>query len=179
MVCGRCVMVVAQIFSQEGVHLTSIKLGEVEITGDLPSEKATILSQRLKEVGFEILSDEKTKMVEKIKNIVVQSIHEEEVAEKGNFSDMLSRSIHKDYSYLSKLFSEMEGITIEKYIIQQKIEKVKELLVYGEQNLSEIAYAMGYSSVAHLSAQFKKTTGFNPTTFRKLKDHRRRSLDSI
>ena len=179
MVCNRCIMVVKQIFEKAGASVVQVKLGEVELEQELGEKQLNIVKNDLEMVGFGLLDSQKHKIIEKIRTTIVARIQEEDMDGAGNFSRILSEELHRDYSYLSKLFSEMEGITIERYVIAQKTEKVKELLAYGELNLSEIAYRLGYSSVAHLSSQFKKTTGFTPTEFRKLKDHHRRSLDEL
>ena len=179
MVCNRCVMVVKEIFEKAKVKPASVTLGQVVLNEPPSPEQMEIIETNLAAVGFEILTDQKRKIVEKIKNTIVKQIQNDDSENNLNFSEILSSSLNKEYSYLSKLFSEAEGITIEKYIIDQKIEKVKELLAYGELTLSEIAYKLGYSSVAHLSSQFKKVTGFNPRDFRKLNDHHRRPLDEL
>lgn len=179
MVCNRCITAVKQ--ELENLHLpaVTISLGEVELA-KTPSEKQLAqLKIRLEELGFELLDDNKKKIIEKIKNIIIKKIHHSELEEQERFSELLAHTIRKDYSYLSNLFSEVEGITIEKYIINLKIEKAKELLVYDELNLTEIAYRLGYSSVAHLSAQFKKITGLTPSYFKEIGNHHRKPLDNI
>ncbi|MCY7292455.1 MAG: AraC family transcriptional regulator [Ferruginibacter sp.] len=178
MVCNRCIMVVKQELDKLKLIADSISLGEVSFS-KVPSEKQlTQLKANLANVGFEVLDGSRKKLIEKIKNIIVEKIHYKEPDEKYNFSDILSEKLNKDYSYLSGLFSEVEGVTIEKYIINQKIEKVKELIIYEELNLSEIAFQLGYSSVAHLSAQFKKTTGLTPSHFKKM-GGKRKPLDKV
>lgn len=179
MVCNRCVMVVRNIIEKAGLEPVSVELGDVELKEAPTDEQLEQIDKELESVGFEILTDQKRKIIEKIKSTIVQHIQGEEPDDTLNFSDLLSSALNKEYSYLSKLFSEAEGVTIEKYIIDQKIERVKELLAYGELTLSEISYKLGYSSVAHLSSQFKKVTGFNPTDFRKMKDHHRKPLDEV
>lgn len=179
MVCNRCIMTVAQVFQNVGITPVKVELGQVELQNVPSQEQFDNAGKALEAFGFEILSDDKHRTIEKMKNLIIDTVHRGNLDEAGNFSTILSEAIHRDYSALSKLFSELEGITIEKYIIQQKIEKVKELLSYGEMNLNEIAFQMGYSSSAHLSAQFKSLTGFSPSAFRKSKDHHRRPLDSI
>ncbi len=143
------------------------------------SEQLTQLKERLAQLGFELLDDNKKRVIEKITNVIVEHVHYKPLDDKHNFSEILSHALHKDYSYLSGLFSDVEGITIEKYIINQKIEKAKELLVYDELNLSEIAFRLGYSSVAHLSSQFKKVIGLAPSHFKKLGGIHRKSLDKV
>lgn len=179
MVCNRCILVVKQELGKLKLVANSIVLGEVQLKED-PSEKQLAqLKINLSALGFEILDDSKKKLIEKIKNIVIDQVHHSSINEHYNFSEILSKKLHKDYSYLSGLFSEVEGITIEKYMINQKIEKAKELIAYNEMNFNEIAYQLGYSSSAHLSAQFKKITGLTPTYFKKAGDKRRKSLDKI
>lgn len=179
MVCNRCIMVVKQVFEQEGLYPVNVKLGEVELEKAPDSKQLEAIKTTLTSMGFEVLDDQKRKIIEKIRTTVIQLIHAGELDDNHKFSVLLSDALHKDYSFLSKLFSEVEGITIEKYVILQRIERVKELLAYGELSLSEIAFQLGYSSVAHLSAQFKKVTGFTPSAFRKLKDHHRKPLDKV
>jgi AraC family transcriptional regulator len=179
MVCNRCILVVQQELDKLEIHSRSIALGEVETTAELPKEKVAQLSQNLSALGFELLDNSKQQLIEKIKNIVIQQVHHTQEEKNHNYSQILSKALHKDYSYLSGLFSEVEGITIEKYIINQKIEKVKELIIYHELNLSEIAYKLGYSSVAHLSNQFKKVTGLAPSHFKNVGQNKRKPLDKI
>lgn len=181
MVCNRCIYMVGQIVKQSGLDPQSIKLGEVQLSAPPTGEQTKVLEQKLHEFGFELLTDQKHRIIEKIKTLIIEHIQQDDhLKEKGPlFSRLLAEALHKDYSSLSKLFSEVEGITIEKYLIEQKIEKVKEWLAYDELTLSEMADRLGYSSVAHLSAQFRKTTGFTPSAFRKQKDHHRRPLDKI
>jgi AraC family transcriptional regulator len=171
MVCNRCVMVVKQIFTSEGAAIKDVTLGRVELANEPSADQMERIEQKLEGVGFEILTSQKKKTIEKIKTTISETLQGDLSGLNLNFSEILSSALHKEYSYLSKLFSEAEGITIEKYIIDQKIERVKELLAYGDDNVNEIAFEMGYSSVAHLSAQFKKVTGFTPSEFRKLKSH--------
>jgi AraC family transcriptional regulator len=179
MVCNRCIKVVKEELEKTGLQVEKIKLGEVQINSnnqpDLKQIKAI-----LEENGFELLEDKNIKLTEAIKTLIIKLIHHSEQHElKENYSDIISREIGKDYHFLSNLFSGIEHITIEKYIILQKIEKVKELLIYNEYTLSEIAYRMHYSSAAHLSAQFRQITGLSPTEFRKQNHHDRKPLDSI
>ena len=179
MVCNRCILVVQQELGKLNIDSCKITLGEVETTGELPKEKIEQLEKNLDALGFELLDNSKQQLIEKIKNIVIQQVHHTQEDNNHNFSEILSKSLHKDYSYLSSLFSEVEGVTIEKYIISQKIEKVKELIIYDELSLSEIAYKLGYSSVAHLSNQFKKVTGLTPSHFKKVGQNKRKPLDKI
>ncbi|MBV6643931.1 MAG: AraC family transcriptional regulator [Cyclobacteriaceae bacterium] len=179
MVCDRCIEAVAEEFKQLRIPVKSIALGEVLLEELLSSELKTLLQEALKRRGFEMLEDKNAQLIERIKALVIESIHRTSEPLKTNYSTYLERGIAKDYRTLSQLFSEVEGITIERYIILQKVERVKELLVYNELNSSQIAYQLGYSSVQHLSGQFKKVTGMSPSTFKKLQKPSRRSLDSV
>ena len=183
MVCNRCIYMVGHLLKEAGVASLSVKLGEVELSGVPDAAALAAAEQKLREFGFELLSDQKSRIIEKIKTTVIEYIQQHDTAAFGSkapvFSEFLGAALHRDYSYLSKLFSEVEDITIEKYLIAQKIEKVKEWLSYDELSLSEIADRLGYSGVAHLSTQFKKITGATPSAFRKAKDHRRRPLDTV
>ncbi len=179
MVCNRCILVVQQELDKLDIDRYKVTLGAVETTGELAKEKLEQLDKNLTALGFELLDNSKQQLIEKIKNIVIQRVHHADEQEQHNFSDILSSALHKDYSYLSSLFSEVAGITIEKYIIHQRIEKVKELIIYDELNLSEIAYQLGYSSVAHLSNQFKKVTGLTPTYFKQVGQNKRKPIDHI
>lgn len=178
MVCPRCIAAVEQIFSKNEIKVLTINLGEVLIADNLTIKQTEALSEQLRLMGFELLDDNKKKQIEKIKSTVINYIHhKEEII--NNFSVILSEALNKEYSQLSKLFSSTEGITIEQFVILQKIEKAKEYIVYNEMNLSEIAFKLGYSSVAHISSQFKKITGLTPTEFKSLTIHHRKSLDSV
>lgn len=183
MVCNRCIMVVKQELERQGLHPQKVSLGEVTIKEDKLSEsQQTKLDSALINLGFERIDDRKARLIETIKNKIIQMIHHtDKVDLKFNWSSVLSEELHYEYNYLSNLFSSVEGITLEQYIIRQKIEKSKELLFYDELNLSEIADRLGYSSVAHLSAQFKKVTGFTPSELKKSRDidQNRKPLDSI
>ena len=179
MVCNRCIAAVKSLSTELGLSFNSVQLGEIIVGKELNNKQTAVLKERLGQLGFELLDDNKKKIIEQIKKLVIEQVHYEKTDGRYNFSDLLSSSLHKDYSYLSKLFSEVEGTTIEKYLINQKIEKVKELLVYDELNLSEIAFQLGYSSVAHLSAQFKKVTGLTPSQIKKTGVSHRKSLDNI
>lgn len=180
MVCHRCKMAVETTLQQLQLHPVSVALGEVVIEEkSLTANKTEALKATLSELGFELMDDKKSKLMEQIKNFIITSVHYNDEPSNINFSQLLAKHAGHDYSYLSKLFSEVEGITIEQYLIRQKIEKVKELLLYDEMPLSQIAFKLGYSSTAHLSAQFKKTTGFTPTQFKQMGAHSRRSLDDI
>ncbi|HRI21207.1 MAG TPA: AraC family transcriptional regulator [Panacibacter sp.] len=155
-----------------------VQLGEVLLEDHLTSTQLQHLQSELRKLGFELLDDARKQQIDKIKSIIIDHIHYKE-DEKFAFSEVLSKALHKEYSTISKLFSETEGITIEQYVILQKIEKVKELLVYNEMNLNEISFKLGYSSVAHLSAQFKKVTGLTPGNFKKLGNSHRTTLDKV
>lgn len=180
MVCDRCVMAVRQQLDQAGLTYKNVQLGQVELASDPGQGQLDELRQRLKNIGFELLDDKKSQIVEKIKNAIVTLIHGNKEDEFNlKLSAHLQDKLQLDYHYLSSLFSAVEGITIEKYAILQRIEKVKELLMYDEKTLSEIAYELGYSSVQHLSQQFKKTTGLTPSHFKSLKENRRKPLDKI
>jgi len=180
MVCARCIKTVTGLFQRAGADIQNVRLGTVETRNDLDNEQLNNIRKNLLEEGFELLDDQKTKLIEMIKNEIIALVHYGELDEmKVNLSTYLTSKLHKDYNYLSNLFSSVESTTIEQYFILQKIEKVKELLVYDELSLSQIAFKLGYSSVAHLSNQFKKITGFTPSEFKKLKDHHRHHLDKL
>jgi AraC family transcriptional regulator len=169
MVCNRCIMVVKQVLEAEGLHPKNVKLGEVALEEAPAGQQLEAIRTQLASLGFEVLDDQKQKIIEQIRSTISRFIQSGELDDNHKFSDLLSNALHKDYAQLSKLFSEVEGITIEKYVILQKTERVKELLIYETLTLHEIAFRLGYSSVAHLSAQFKKVTGFTPSEFKKLK----------
>lgn len=179
MVCNRCVMVVKSELKKFGLHPVSVELGEVEISEDLEKEKEHELNERLLVLGFEIIDDKKKRIVEKVKNLIVELVHLKDNRFKTNLSDYLVAAIGNDYSYISNLFSLQEVTTIEQYYILQKIERVKELLVYDELSLNEIAFELNYSSASHLSKQFKKVTGLTPTYFKTLKEQKRQPLENL
>ncbi|KDN56879.1 helix-turn-helix domain-containing protein [Flavobacterium seoulense] len=179
MVCGRCEMAVKNIFDEMKIAIQSIQLGEVEIATALDEKQRQLLSEQLKALGFELLDDKVSKTVERIKNLIIELVHYQNEKLKMNLSAYIADDLKQDYSALSNLFSETEGITIEHYCIAQKIERVKELLIYNELSLSQIAFQLNYSSVAHLSNQFKKTTGITPTQFKQLKGKKRKQLDGL
>lgn len=180
MVCDRCISVVTQQLQHHDLQVEDISLGQAIVSPEPSEELLSKISASLKILGFELINRDKDKLVERIKNTIVELIHHSAQPEFHIlFSEVLSDRLHRDYGYLSRLFSESEDITIEKFIIQQKIEKVKELLQYGELNLNEIAWQMGYSSSAHLSNQFKSVTGISPREFRSLEVNNRKPLDSI
>ena len=179
MVCNRCILVVQQELQKLGIESSQVSLGEVETKAGISKEELEVLRNNLAGLGFEILDKSKQQLIEKIKNLIIQKVHHSEQEEHHNFSEILSKALHRDYSYLSNLFSEVEGVTIEKYTINQRIEKVKELIIYDELTLSEIAYQLGYSSVAYLSNQFKKITGLTPGHFKKIGQNKRKPLDKV
>jgi YesN/AraC family two-component response regulator len=183
MVCNRCISAVKQELEKQGLHPEKVALGEVTIKEDsLSKDQLNKVDAALLQLGFERIDDRKARLIEAIKNKVIQMIHHtDKVDLKFNWSTVLSEELHYEYNYLSNLFSSVEGITLEQYIIRQRIEKVKELLFYDELNLSQIANRLGYSSVAHLSAQFKKVTGFTPSEMKKSRDveNHRKPLDSM
>jgi YesN/AraC family two-component response regulator len=179
MVCNRCIMVVKSIFESTGYPPVHISLGEVETTNLIVDDDVAKLKKALESYGFELIDDTKSRTIEKIKNTIVQLVHHSNEDLKVNYSNYIESHLNRDYAYLSGLFSEIEGTTIEKYIINQKIERVKELLVYDELTLSEIAYKMGYGNVAYLSSQFKKVTGLTPSYFKQVKENKRKPLDEI
>lgn len=181
MVCNRCIKVVKEEFEKLGLQIKNIQLGEVEVVNDPSSIDMEKIHDALVNNGFELLDNKNSKIIEKVKVSIINLINSINTGKdiNINFSEYLANETGLNYHYLSTLFSSLEGITIEKYIIQLKIEKVKELLVYGELTLSEIAYRLGYSSVQHLSNQFKKITGLTPSYFKSLKSKNRKPLDSI
>ena len=179
MVCNRCIMVVKSELEKLGFHAVSLALGEAELDRELnDSERATI-SRHLQAFGFELIDDKKSRLIGQIKSSIIELVHQQNSELKINLSDYLGSKLHHDYTYISNLFSEVEGTTVEKYFIAQKIEKVKELLVYDELSLSEIAFQLNYSSVAHLSNQFKKVTGLTPSHFKKIGTDKRKPLDEV
>lgn len=179
MVCNRCILVVKSELEKFGLHPFSVELGEAKIDREISSEEKKLLNQRFEQLGFEIIEDKKSRLIENIKKEILIAIHSPDEPISSKFSEYISRKLHQDYSYLSNLFSEVEGITIEKYFIAQKIERVKELLVYDEFSLSQIADQLHYSSVSHLSRQFKKVTGLTPTHFKQIKESKRKSIDRV
>jgi len=179
MVCPRCIEAVNQVFQGLKIDIIDITLGKVTTQFELSAKQKKILQTHLVQKGFELLDDKESKIINKIKAIIIEQIHHKKLPINKNFSTLLSEKLHYDYGHLSRLFSTVEGKTIEQFTMAQKIEKVKELLTYNELSLSEISYDMGYSSVAHLSGQFKKVTGMSPSTFKKLHQHSRISLDEL
>jgi YesN/AraC family two-component response regulator len=166
----RCKAIVREELNKLGIHLKSIELGEVELKESITGIELEMIDAALKKSGLELMSNSKTILIGKIKEAVNRLVYYSEDLSRPNFSDYISKQVNYDYNYLSKIFSEIEGITIEKYIIKQRVERVKEMLVYERLSLNEIAYKMLYSSVSHLSNQFKKVTGLSPVQFRQLKN---------
>ena len=180
MVCNRCIKVIKDEFFKLNLEIKTIELGEVCVSSELNESMLSNIKNVLSENGFEFIDDKKSKLIDRIKTLVIEITHyQKKNSATINNSDFLSKEIGYDYSYLSNLFSSAEGVTIEKYIINQKIEKVKELLVYDELSLNEISFQLGYSSVQHLSNQFKKVTGLTPSHFKKLKKNKRKPLDEV
>ena len=179
MVSNRCKLAVRDELKKLGLHFIMVDLGVVEIMENINATKRDLLKIGLLEAGFELMDDKRAILIEKIKNIIVEMVHHSDTNIKINFSDYLSEKLDHNYTYLANLFSEVQGTTIEQFIISHKVERIKELMIYGELNVTEIAWKMGYSSVAHLSSQFKKVTGLSPSHFNKLKDKRRTSLEEI
>jgi AraC-like DNA-binding protein len=179
MVSNRCKLAVKDELKKLGLHFVLVELGEVEIMEELTPEQRTQLKADLLLSGLELMDDRKGILIERIKNAIVEMVHHSDETLKTNFSDYLSEKLHYDYTYLANLFSEVQGTTIGQFIIAHKIERIKELITYGELNISEIAWKMNYSSVAHLCNQFKKVTGLTPTHFKQLKDKRRNPIEEI
>ena len=179
MVCRRCVMAVEDLLERLGLHPVSIDLGSASIEEDITPEIKGRIAAELEKIGFELIDDRKSRLIEQIRSEVIRLVHYSGEGIRTNLSDYLSSKLNRDYGYLSKLFSEVSGTTIEKYFIAQKIERAKELLAYGELSLNEIADLLGYSSAAYLSAQFKSVTGLTPSYFRKGKRGMRKPLDKV
>lgn len=179
MVSLRCKMVVKEELKKLGLHFIVVDLGEVEVMEDLTQNQHDILKEALLKSGLELMDDKRSVLIEKIKNVIVEMVHYADELPKINYSDYLSEKLHYDYTYLSNLFSEVKGVTIQQFIILHKIERVKELLLYEELTLTEISYQMQYSSLAHLSNQFKKITGMTPSQFKLLKYKHRKPIEDI
>ena len=179
MVSSRCKMVVKEELKRLGLHFIVVDLGEVEIMENISAEQREKIRIALLKSGLELMDDMRAVLIEKIKNVIIEMVHHTDELPKTNFSDYLSEKLNHDYTYLSKLFSEVQGTTIEKFIISHKIERIKELIIYDELSLTEIAWNMHYSSVAHLSNQFKKNTGLTPSHFKKLKNKRRKAIEDV
>lgn len=179
MVCNRCIMVVQNELDKIGVKVKHIVLGEATLENEPDVQTKQKIKTVLEKVGFELIDDRKSRIIEKIKRTIIDLVQNKNNKTSQNLSDILIKELHHDYTYLSNLFSEVEGTTIEKYYIAQKIERVKELLVYDELSLSEIAFQLNYSSVSYLSNQFKKVTGLTPSHFKQLREEKRKSLDQV
>lgn len=179
MVSTRCKMAVKEELKKLGLHFIVVDLGEVEIMENISITQREELKAALLVSGLELMDDKRAVLIEKIKNVIIEMVHHTEEMIKTNFSDFLSKKLNHDYTYLANLFSEVQGTTIEQFIISHKVERIKELIIYGELNITEIAWKMNYSSVAHLSNQFKKVTGLSPSHFKQLKDKRRSPIEEI
>lgn len=179
MVSNRCKMAVKEELKKLGLHFILVDLGEVDVMEDITADQREQLKEALLVSGLELMDDKKAIMIEKIKNIIVEMVHHTDDGLKVNFSNFLSEKLDHNYTYLANLFSEVQGTTIEQFIILHKIERIKELIIYDELNITEIAWKMNYSSVAHLSNQFKKVTGLSPSHFKQLKDKRRSPIEEI
>lgn len=179
MVCDRCKWVVKTEMEKLGFKANSIDLGEVELESNIDSDEKQQIREALENFGFELIDDKKSRSIEKIKTLIIDLVHQKNNELTTNLSEYLSNHLSQDYSTLSNLFSEVEDVTIEKYFISQKIEKVKELLVYDELTVSEIAFQLNYSSAAYLSNQFKKVTGFTPLHYKQLKDKKSKKIEKL
>lgn len=179
MVCPRCTAAVKEILNEMNIPYIAVTLGEIAVREELDSEIKEDLKNKLEKVGFTIINDRKSQLIEQMKSLVIEKVHHSSDPLNISWAEYISDKLHLDYKYVSSLFSSIESITFEQYIIHQKIERVKELIVYDEMSLSEIAYQLDYSSVAYLSNQFKKITGMTPTQFKKGVSKNRRSLDEI
>lgn len=179
MVSLRCKMVVKSALEKLGLHYVILNLGLVDVLEDITPEQRAQLKKELSECGLELMDDKKAILIEKIKNVIIEMVHYTDQLPKVNYSDYISQKLGLDYTHLSKLFSEVNGVTIEHFIISHKIERVKELLLYDELNLTQISYILNYSSVSHLSQQFKKVTGLTPRFFKQLKSNKRIPLDDV
>lgn len=179
MVCSRCEMAVKGLVEEMGIAVIYVQLGEIKLSRSLNDKQKQLLEENLKGIGFELLNDKSSKTIESIKTLIIDVLYYKKQQLNINLSAYLQENLNQEYSALSKLFSETEGITIEHYFIAQKIERVKELLTYNELSLSEIAFQLNYSTVSHLSNQFKKVTGFTPTNFKKLRTTKRLQIDHL
>lgn len=179
MVCPRCIAAVRRTLEQAGPRVVSVTLGEAEIEEELSAERKAEVATALGEQGFELLEDRRSRIIGAVKSSLIELLGGAETVPDARLSDYLAGKLHLDYKYLSTLFSETQGRTLEKYFIALKIERVKELLVYDELTLSEIAFRLGYSSVAHLSSQFKRTTGLTPSRYKRTGSRKRRGLDEV
>lgn len=179
MVCNRCKLAVTTVFDTIGIPPVTVELGEVKIEKDLTPEQYKQLETELLTLGFELINDKKASIIERIKTLIISLVHQQQNQLNTNLSDYLSRQLDMDYNNLSRLFSDVENTTIEQYMIAQKVEKIKELIMYDELSLSEIADQLNYSSLAYLSSQFKKVTGFTPSYYKQLKVKKRKQIDKL
>jgi AraC-like DNA-binding protein len=179
MVSIRCKMIVKDVLNKVGLHFRSVDLGTIDIIDEVTDDKRILLKSELLYYGLELMDDKKAILIEKIKNVIIEMVHYSDEMPKSNFSTYLSEKLQYDYTYLANLFSETEGITVEHFILLHKVERVKELIIYDELNLTEIAWKLHYSSVAHLSHQFKKITGLTPSFFKSLKNKKRVNLENL
>ncbi len=179
MVSNRCKLAVKEELRRLGLHFILVDLGEIEIMEDITPEQKDELRAALLNSGLELMDDKRAVLIEKIKNVIIEMVHHTDEMIKVNFSDYLSEKLNHDYTYLANLFSEIQGTTIEQFVIHHKIERIKELIIYDELNITEIAWKMNYSSVAHLSNQFKKVTGLTPSHFKQLKVKRRSPIEEV
>ncbi|TPN88080.1 helix-turn-helix domain-containing protein [Aquimarina algicola] len=179
MVSLRCKLMVKEELKKLGLHYMVLELGVVELLEDITKDQRLELKKNLSKSGLELMESKKSILIEKIRNVIIEMIHYTDELPKVNYSDYLSEKVGYNYTYLANIFSEVKGVTIQQFIIVHKIEKVKELLIYDELNLTEISYKLHYSSVAHLSNQFKKITGLTPTFYKKLKEKRKQNLEDL
>ena len=179
MVSNRCKIAVKEALKKLGLHYILVDLGEIDIMEDISSEQREQLNAELLELGLELMDDKRAILIERIKNVIVEMVHHSDEIIKVNFSDYLSEKLNHDYTYLSNIFSEVQGTTIAQFLILHKIERIKELIIYDEMSISEIAWKMNYSSVAHLSNQFKKVTGLSPTHFKRQKVKNRKPIEEV
>ncbi|MFY9309753.1 MAG: AraC family transcriptional regulator [Bacteroidia bacterium] len=179
MVSARCKMAVKEELKKLGLHFILVDLGEVEIMETINTDQRELLKTALLNSGLELMDNKRAMLIEKIKNVIVEMVHHTDEVIKTNFSIFLSEKLGHDYTYLANLFSEIQGTTIEQFIISHKVERIKELIIYDELNITEIAWKLNYSSVAHLSNQFKKVTGLSPSHFKKLKDKKRSPIEEL
>lgn len=179
MVCDRCKMIVKSVLDKNELEYEMIDLGEVSLKESISEGDRMKIERELSDLGFELINDKKSRLITQVKTQIINLIYQSGNDTKLNLSDFLNSKLNYDYNYISNIFSEVEGTTIEKYFIAQKIERVKELLVYDELTLSEIAFQLNYSSTAYLSSQFKKITGLTPSHFKAIKDNKRKSIDKV
>jgi AraC-like DNA-binding protein len=179
MVSQRCKLAVKEALQKLGIRFVNIELGEIEVVDNITLKQKEALKLSLCNCGLEMMDDKRSIIIEKVKNLIMEMVHFNDEMPKTNYSDFISERIQLDYTYLSNVFSQVKGITIQQFIINHKVERIKELISYGELNLTEIAWKMNYSSVAHLSNQFKKITGYSPSQFKQSKDKKRNPIEEI